>query len=207
MVGLGFGSFIGGQQAAASQEQAWRNTKVMMKNRHQWEVEDLIAAGLNPILSAHTAPSMGPSPAPVDRVSPMEVVGKGVEQMVGSAKAGATMKAGIRTAKATAGITESESERMKSVARAAPYVKDTAVAQSREAFSAAEIAFQNSREAKYDAQIKKTQVHRAQLDERYDRAVIPGKLTYPFKEAPIGEWGRFINRVIRQLTGREQVRP
>ena len=32
-----------------------------MKNRHQWEVSDLRKAGLNPILSAGAAPSMGAS--------------------------------------------------------------------------------------------------------------------------------------------------
>lgn len=31
----------------------------MMQKRHQWEVDDLKAAGLNPILSTHAAPSMG----------------------------------------------------------------------------------------------------------------------------------------------------
>lgn len=40
-------------------------TERMMKNVHQWEVQDLIAAGLNPILSATGgSPSIGGSPAP-----------------------------------------------------------------------------------------------------------------------------------------------
>lgn len=37
----------------------WSRTKRMMQRRHQWEVADLRAAGLNPILSAGAAPSMG----------------------------------------------------------------------------------------------------------------------------------------------------
>lgn len=36
----------------------WSRQKRMMQNRHQWEVDDLRAAGLNPILSAGAAPSM-----------------------------------------------------------------------------------------------------------------------------------------------------
>lgn len=43
---------------------AWSRTKRMMQNRHQWEVKDLRAAGLNPILSAGGAPSMGSAPQP-----------------------------------------------------------------------------------------------------------------------------------------------
>jgi len=43
---------------------AWSRQKRMMQNRHQWEVDDLRKAGLNPILSAGGAPSMAsPNPA------------------------------------------------------------------------------------------------------------------------------------------------
>ncbi len=41
----------------------WKRTKRMMKNRHQWEVDDLRAAGLNPILSATKGPPSMGSPA------------------------------------------------------------------------------------------------------------------------------------------------
>lgn len=56
-------SFLGGQQqnqAAASSSKAANDfIREQMKNRHQWEVSDLRKAGLNPILSAGAAPSMG----------------------------------------------------------------------------------------------------------------------------------------------------
>ena len=38
--------------SATSAYYSWKHQKEAMKNRHQWEVEDLRAAGLNPILSA-----------------------------------------------------------------------------------------------------------------------------------------------------------
>lgn len=49
-------------KAAAAEAQASRDfVRDQMTSRHQWEVEDLKAAGLNPMLSAGAAPSMGPS--------------------------------------------------------------------------------------------------------------------------------------------------
>jgi len=53
-----WGSAIGWGAAKAEGDLAWSRQKRMMKNRHQWEVDDLRAAGLNPILSAGGAPSM-----------------------------------------------------------------------------------------------------------------------------------------------------
>ncbi len=41
---------------------AWSRQKRMMQRRHQWEVRDLRKAGLNPILSAGAAPSIGSAP-------------------------------------------------------------------------------------------------------------------------------------------------
>ncbi len=42
--------------AGVASKIAWKRTKRILKNRHQWEVADLIAAGLNPILSATKGP-------------------------------------------------------------------------------------------------------------------------------------------------------
>ena len=44
---------------AAADANQW--TKEQLQNRHQWEVEDLRKARLNPILSAGSAPSIGGS--------------------------------------------------------------------------------------------------------------------------------------------------
>lgn len=47
--------------AAREAELSRQFTREQMQNRHQWEVNDLRAAGLNPILSAGGTPSMGGS--------------------------------------------------------------------------------------------------------------------------------------------------
>ncbi len=66
MAGIGI---IGGaiaQPIAAhfAQKRAWKYTQAMMKNRYQWMVGDLRAAGLNPILAVSKSAGIGPSGIP-----------------------------------------------------------------------------------------------------------------------------------------------
>lgn len=65
LVGGGIGLLGGLSSDNASKDAVGRAndfTVHMMKRRHQWEVQDLRKAGLNPILSAGGTPSMGSSP-------------------------------------------------------------------------------------------------------------------------------------------------
>lgn len=57
------GGILSNRAAGKEASQARDFTEAQMRNKHQWEVEDLKKAGLNPILSAHGSGSIGPSPA------------------------------------------------------------------------------------------------------------------------------------------------
>lgn len=55
LVGAGLGLYGAGESASSAQESAnagYNYQTSVLQNRHQWEVEDLKKAGLNPILSA-----------------------------------------------------------------------------------------------------------------------------------------------------------
>lgn len=55
------GSKIAANASEKNASRANAFTEDQLKNRHQWEVADLRAAGLNPVLSAHNTPSIGGS--------------------------------------------------------------------------------------------------------------------------------------------------
>lgn len=68
-MGFGWAEAIGGAanfgSSALSAYVGWKHQKELMKNRHQWEVEDMRKAGLNPILSAGGSGAPGNAPSVV----------------------------------------------------------------------------------------------------------------------------------------------
>lgn len=74
-MGFGWAEAIGGAanfgSSALSSYFSWKHQKEVMKNRHQWEVDDLRKAGLNPILSAGGSGAAGNAPV----ISPPDLAG------------------------------------------------------------------------------------------------------------------------------------
>lgn len=73
------GGLFGSSSAKSQAEIAWEHQKELAQNKHQWEVEDLKAAGLNPVLSATGGSGASTSSVPVaDTASPISKAAQGV---------------------------------------------------------------------------------------------------------------------------------
>lgn len=87
-----FGSSSANEASAKAAERANAFTTRQMKNRHQWEVQDLRKAGLNPVLSAmNGAPSMGGA-AQAQVFNPADAAAKGVQSALASKRLNAEIK-------------------------------------------------------------------------------------------------------------------
>lgn len=115
--------------AASSAASANAMTKEMMQKRHQWEVDDLKAAGLNPILSAGGTPSMGSS-AKAEVFNPVDSAVKSVSSSQAARRLSAEIdqiKANTRAADASAN--NSNASAMANSASAAQTLQHTKIKQ------------------------------------------------------------------------------
>lgn len=82
---------IGASSAKKAATKAYKRSIMAYRNRYQWQTEDMIKAGLNPILSAYTGAGNAPS-APVADTSDLA---QGVRGASAAGIAGLQAKAGI----------------------------------------------------------------------------------------------------------------
>jgi cell division protein FtsB len=111
-----FGSGVEDQQnfASAQAAQSRAFTKEQLQNRHQWEVEDLRKAGLNPILSAMKgAPSIGGSAQAVSNANTTQ----DLAQTVSSAAQAKQQRLNEQKVKAEINLLQSQANNQNSQAR------------------------------------------------------------------------------------------
>ncbi len=103
-------SIAGGLGSSAlsilASKRAIKFQKEAMKNRHQWEVEDLRKAGLNPILSANNGASTGGLNMPMPDTS-------GVEKGVNSAIAALQVENQLKQQEANIDLTKQQTQQVK----------------------------------------------------------------------------------------------
>lgn len=81
------GTLLTNKASAKEADRANQFTEEQLKNRHQWEVDDLRKAGLNPVLSAGAAPSIGGSAK-----AEVQDIGEAVNSAMAAKKLSAELK-------------------------------------------------------------------------------------------------------------------
>ncbi|AXH72223.1 MAG: DNA pilot protein [Microviridae sp.] len=184
---------FGTSEAAKSQKSGQSFQKKMMQQAHQWEMQDLKLAGLNPILTAtggtpgsYSAPApFGPSSAQ-DIASGVGAVGTAAttgKMAAFAKKEKQQLNAVTATAESSKKIKETEEQTAKNVQEKSFHDAFTAGSNSA---TANELALQ----AEMDTIIKRSQLPAASAREALDNT-------------EFGKWVRYINRVSRGVQGKD----
>ena len=109
-----FGGWLSQNSARKAADLAWKRSKIAYKHRYQWQVDDMQAAGLNPML----AMDVGAGSAPHAPVAEAGQLGAGVGAATAKGLAAATARASLQNTEANTGKTiaedfESRERRMK----------------------------------------------------------------------------------------------
>lgn len=171
---MAIGSNKSEAQKAASKSRNF--AKKVMQFAHQWEVDDLRAAGLNPILSATGgSPALASAAAPTGPTAAAEGIGE-VEGAVGSARSLARVKAETQIA----------------------------ISQAKIAKSGEEQAFNAAGKAGSDWSIANDQAIQERNNTEASHLAMPGiRAQGALDKSKPGSALRILNRAIRSVTGRD----
>ncbi len=160
---------------------ARRFTREIMQNRHQWEVDDLRAAGLNPLFSAGGAPSAPGTPT-AGAPAPMKA------DIVGSAKIGARLGAEVKQIKqATAASRQAE--------RVGIEQERLVKAQERTEGFEAERTRANIRGAREAANFSAQQAIHEEIRARHTATTLPAALKREqFDKSAAGGWFHYLSQ-------------
>lgn len=187
-------AIFGTSEAAKAQKGGQSFQKKMMQTAHQWEVQDLISAGLNPILSATgggptafgTQTPFGPSSA--------QDVAAGVGAL-GTATSSGKEVAFARTQKQildnqekVTAAQELTEKRRANLLGAQRLEQETKTGKNR-----------------YEGQLARAMVAGATATSAKQMAGVQAALhDQRLDQTDFGEWARYINRISRSITGRQQ---
>lgn len=172
---------LGGLSVASardSQKLAYKYAKRMYQHRYQWAMDDMRAAGLNPILAYK---GIGGAPTPGSGHGPVSMPYGMVDRAVGTAKAASVMKSAIQEAHNRAG------------AMGATWAEQS----TRAGKNVAE-----QQRARADTELIKNSAKRVDVDRKLLEASIPAaKAVQEMDETTFGRWLRYIRRTSEALQG------
>ena len=160
---LGSGLSMGSSAKAVKRQIRWERERA--QNAHQWEVEDLKKAGLNPILSANGGAVTGGISAPVPDFSG---ISEGIPNAINSAFTNKQIKQEIENLKAQVKQSESQTALNWANASLAGTQEQQTAEQARKARAEADLA----------EQTRATQTPYLQQQENFNNSWLGSKLNY-----------------------------